>query len=223
VAEFEPPSGPLRPAVAGWLAGRPIVRAHPSDFGATEFNGRPDTDNRFSPIRAGRGVVPVLHGAADVAAAASETIVHTIPAAEGATRELRPRQVPLAPYVSWVWSTVACRRDLTLVSLRGDGFRRLGVTRAQLILGGRGDWPVTRRWAEALHRDAPHADGLWWTSRQAARRDAVMLFGRHRGRAGGVARSDLQVVAAPLPFLAPEGFERLSDAAIQLNVTLLLD
>ncbi len=206
-----------------WPAGRPIVRANPSEFGATEFDGRPDVDNRFSPIRAGRRALPVLYGAGDESAAASETIFHAVPAPEGATRELRPRQVAWAPYISWMWSTIACRRDLTLVSLRGDGLVRLGVTRSQLVLGGRRDWPITRLWAEALYGGAPHADGLWWTSRQAARRDAVLLFGRRRDRAGGVRRSELQVVVRPVPFLGPEGFERLCEVAIRLDITLLLD
>lgn len=206
-----------------WPAGRPIVRAHPSEFGATEFDNRANVENRFSPIRSGRSVLPVLYGAGDEAAAASETIFHTVPSPEGTTRDVRPRQVALAPYVSWVWSTFACRRDLTLVSLRGDGLSRIGVERSQLILGGRGDWPMTRLWAHALSGDAPYADGLWWTSRQAVRRDAVMLFGRRRGRAGGVTRGDLHVVVRPAPFLAPEGFERLCEVATRLDITLLLD
>lgn len=206
-----------------WAAGRPIVRAHPSEFGATEFDRRADAEARFSPLRFRGHVVPVLYGAGDAEAAASETVFHTVPAREGGTRELRPRQVALAPYVSWVWSTVRCHRDLALVSLRGEGLARLGTTRAQLIRCGRQDWPRTRQWAEALLAAAPHADGLWWTSRQATRRDAVMLFGRQRGRAGGVARRELEVVAPPLAFLTPAGFERLSGVAVRLDVTLVLD
>ncbi len=199
------------------------MRTHPSEFGATEFDNRADADNRFSPIRADSRVLPVLCGAGDEAAAASETIFHTVPAREGATREVRSRQVALSPYVSWVWSTVACRRDLTLASLRGDGLARLGAARSQLILSGRGDWPNTRRWAQGLYGDTPHADGLWWASRQAARCDAVMLFGRRQGRAGGVARSDLEVVVPPVPFLAPEGFERICQVATQLDIALLIE
>lgn len=198
------------------------MRAHPSEFGATEFDDRAAADNRFSPIRADRRVVPVLYGAGDEAAAASETIFHTVPAPEGGSQEVRPRQVALAPYVSWVWSTIACRRGLNLASLRGDGLARLGITRSHLILSGRADWPITRQWAEAIYRDAPNVDGLCWTSRQAARRDAVVLFGRRRSRAGGVSRTDIDVVAPPVPFLAPVGFERLCEVATRLEITLLL-
>lgn len=50
-----------------------------------------------------------------------------------------------------------------------------------------------------------------------------MLFARSEGRGGGVARRDLKVIAPPLPFLAPEGFERLCGVATRLDITLLLD
>lgn len=223
MADLEPPRRPLRPALDIWPAGRPIVRAHPSEFGATELDRRRDADNRFSPLRFRRRVVPVLYGAGDEEAAASETIFHTVPAREGTGREVRPRQVAMAPYVSWAWSTVACSRDLTLVSLRGDGVAALGTTRARLILGGRTSWPQTRVWAAALFADAPHADGLWWTSRQARRRDAVVLFGRRRGRAGGVARGELEVVVPPLPFLVPKGYELLCEVATRLDIAVLFD
>lgn len=129
----------------------------------------------------------------------------------------------MAPYVSWVWSTVACSRDLMLVSLRSDGVAALGTTRARLILGGRASWPQTRVWAATLFADAPHADGLWWTSRQARRRDAVLLFGRRRGRSGGIARGELEVVVPPLPFLAPKGYELLCEVATRLDITVLFD
>lgn len=199
------------------------MRAHPSEFGATEFDARAEADNRFSPILVGRRIVPVLYGAADAAAAASETIFHTVPAAEGSTQEVRPRQVTLGPYVSWVWSSIASRRDLTLVSMRGHALDQLGSSRSQLILSGRASWPITRQWSRALYGDAPDADGLWWSSRQAPRRDAIMLFGRRRGRSGGVARSVLEVVEPPVPFLAPQGYERLAEVANGLDITVLID
>ena len=97
------------------------------------------------------------------------------------------------------------------------------MTRSELVLSGRSEWPLTRQWAEALHRDAPDADGLWWNSRQAARRDVIMLFGRRRGRAGGVARAEIEVVDPPLPFIAPDGFDQLCEVATTLDVTLLVD
>lgn len=64
---------------------------------------------------------------------------------------------------------------------------------------------------------------LWWTSRQARRRDAVMLFGRRCGRSGGIARGELEVVVPSLPFLAPKGYELLCEVATRLDITVLFD
>lgn len=64
---------------------------------------------------------------------------------------------------------------------------------------------------------------LWWKSRQARRRDAVMLFGRRCGRSGGIARGELEVVVPLLPFLAPKGYELLCEVATRLDITVLFD
>jgi RES domain len=39
------------------------------------------------------------------------------------------------------------------------------------------DYPFTRAWAEALYERNPDAQGLYWTSRQENRAQALMLFG----------------------------------------------
>lgn len=211
----------LRPVLEAWPAGRPIVRAHPSTFGATEFNADPNTSGRFHPIRHGRRIVPVLYGAGDDTAAASETVFHTVPAPEGP--DVHPRQVALAPWLAWVWSTIAPRRDLHLISLRGNGLRTIGARRDELITSPRTTWPTTRTWAEALLTAAPDADGLRWTSRQTPRRDALVLFGKARGRTGGLQRTELEVVTPPVPFLSPTGLERLMATATSLDITLLVE
>ena len=211
----------LRPLLEAWPAGRPIIRVHPSTFGATEFNADPKTNGRFHPLRHGRRIVPVLYGAGDDAAAASETVFHTVPAPEGP--EVRPRQVALAPWLAWVWSTLAARRDLQLVSLRGNGLRAIGARRDELITSPRTAWPTARTWAEALLVAAPEADGLRWTSRQAPRRDALVLFGKTKGRTGGIQRAELEVVNPPVPFLSPAGLERLMATATKLDITLLIE
>lgn len=211
----------LRPVTELWPAGRSIVRAHPSTFGATEFNADPKANGRFHPLRSGRRIVPILYGAADDVAAASETVFHTVPAPEGT--EVRPRQVALAPWLAWVWSTVAARRDLRLISLRGQGLRVIGARREELITSPRTAWETTRSWAQALLDAAPDADGLRWTSRQAPRREALVLFGKTKDRTGGVQRSELDVVDPPVPFLSPTGLERLMLTATNLDITLLIE
>ena len=215
------PRADLNPRLVIWAAGRPIVRAHPSIFGSTEFDRRCDADSRFSTIHPNGRVQGVLYGADNQDAAASETIFHTVPADRPGTPDPRPRQIPLGPYESWMWSTIACGRDLVLVDLDSDGLQAIGTVREILILSGRRDYPQTRRWSEALWHAAPQADGLCWVSRQAPGRFALMLFEARDDRTGGVARHELFADGPPDPFFYPAGLDRLADLALRLNVTLV--
>jgi hypothetical protein len=217
----EEPTANLKPRLVVWPAGRPIVRAHPSIFGSTEFDRRPDGDSRFSTIRPNGIVQGVLYGAEDQDAAASETIFHTVPADRPGSPDPRPRQIPLGPYESWMWSTVACGHDLVLVELDSDGLEAIGTNRELLILSGRRDYPRTRRWSEALWHAAPQADGLYWVSRQSVGKVAVMLFETRDDRPGGVARHELFADGAPDPFFYPARLARLADLASRLNITLV--
>ena len=54
---------------------------------------------------------------------------------------------------------------------------KLGTTRKQLIDTEKDQYPATRKWAVALHRQCPQAHGLSWVSRQDDSARAVMLFG----------------------------------------------
>jgi len=54
---------------------------------------------------------------------------------------------------------------------------KLGITRKQLIDTEKDQYPATRKWAEALHRQYPDAQGLSWVSRQDDSARAVVLFG----------------------------------------------
>lgn len=215
-----PPLG-LTPQFRLWEAGRPIIRAHPSTFGSTEFDRRPDADSRWSSIAPDGRVQGVLYGAADHHAAASETIFHTVPDPDRPDADMLPRQVPLGPYQAWVWSVLACERALRLVDLGDSGLSAIGATRQELILSGRRDYPTTRRWSEALWHVAPEADGLYWDSRQAPGRVALMLFEARDDRPGGVARSELFADGPPDPFFYPDGLERLSVLAAELDITLV--
>lgn len=215
------PGTDLLPRITIWAAGRPIVRAHPSIFGSTEFDRRPDADSRFSTIRPNGIVQGVLYGAEDQDAAASETIFHTVPADRPGAPDPRPRQVPLGPYEPWMWSTIACGRDLVLVDLDTDGLDTIGNNRDLLILSGRLDYPRTRRWSEVIWHAAPQADGFCWVSRQAPEKLAVMLFEARDDRTGGVARHELFADGPPDPFFYPAGLARLADLALRLNITLV--
>lgn len=215
------PGPDLQPRFTTWAAGRPIVRAHPSLFNSTEFDRRPDAESRFSTIQPNGVVQGVLYGADDHDAAASETVFHTVPADESELRDARPRQILLGPYEAWMWSMIACSRDLRLVDLDGDGLTAIGTTREELILSGRREYAETRRWSEAIWRAAPDADGLRWMSRQAADRSAIMLLEAQDDRPGGVTRHELFADGPPDPFFYPDGLARLAGLALRLNITLV--
>ncbi len=216
------PGQGLRPREHLWPAGHSIVRAHPSEFGSTEFDRREDANARFSPVRPAGLVQGVLYGASGHNGAASETVFHTVPAPEPASPERRPRQVALGPYKSWVWSVLVCRRDLRLVDLDDAGLTDLGTTRDELVLSGRLDYPVTRQWSLALWHAAPWADGLLWSSRQDPGSAALMLFEKRDDRRGGVERRELSADGPPDPLFYPEGLERLYQLATRLDITIVV-
>ncbi len=216
------PGEDLKPRLVTWEAGRSIVRAHSSTFGSTEFDRRDDANARFSSIHPAGAVQGVLYGAVDHDAAASETVFHTVPADDGTTADVRPRQVPLGPFEPWTWSSITCGRHLRLVELDGAGLAAVGSNREELILSGRHDYPITRRWADALWHAAPAADGLYWISRQAPGRPALMLYEASDHRPGGVARHELFAGGPPDPSFYPDGLERLFQLAIRLNITIVV-
>ena len=72
-------------------------------------------------------------------------------------------------------------QSLDLVDLASVPLRKLGIARAQLIDSEKDHYPLTRRWAEAIHRQCPQAQGLSWISRQDDAARAVMLFGDRIG------------------------------------------
>jgi hypothetical protein len=198
-----------------WVAGRPFVRAHSHAFGSTEFDERLGASARWSPVRTRAGdLVPVVYAGGDDFAAAAETVFRY--REDGS----RPPRVPLGRYASWGWSTVACRHDLALVELAGDGLDALGVTSVDLLGGGPSTYPATHRWAVALLTALPEVDGIVWQSRQADGRDAIALFGSCRSRAGP-GREDLEALGPTIPFATPPGLQRLRQIASAIGSTVV--
>jgi hypothetical protein len=74
-------------------------------------------------------------------------------------------------------SELRTARDLRLVDLSSVALRKLGVPRKQLIDTEKDQYPATRQWAEAIHRQCPEAQGLSWVSRQDDSARAFVLFG----------------------------------------------
>lgn len=216
-----PPPG-LLPAFRAWPAGYSIVRTNSSIFGSTEFDRRADADARWSSISPNGLVQGVLYGASGQDSAASETLFHTVAPKDNTGADRRPRQIFLGPYEPWVWSTVACGRELNLVDLGDDGLAGLGTTREELVLSGRLDYARTRAWAEALWHAAPDADGLYWESRQAPGQAALVLFEKRDDRPGGVARHELYADGPPDPLFYPQGLERLYQLGNKLDITIVI-
>lgn len=79
-------------------------------------------------------------------------------------------------------STIQVEQELQCVDLGSVPLRKLGVTRKQLIDTEKDQYPATRKWAEAIHRQCPQAQGLSWVSRQDDSARAVVLFADLLGR-----------------------------------------
>jgi RES domain-containing protein len=192
-----------------WPGGRGIVRCHDSRFGATEFN--PGSGHgRFHPFQSSRGtVVPTLYGASSLDGALSESIFHNVPV-RGSDRAVRHSSLR-----SMQVSTVAARRDLTLIQLHGHGLGKLGVSRAELIDSEVRQYARTAAWAAALHVRQRSADGLIWVSRKFDTAFALVLFGDR------VDRGDLEVIEPPLPLFLGEGYAEIQNRAGLAGIIVL--
>lgn len=172
------PAARLNPLFDGWPAGRVIHVVHDTAFAPESFNpgvdaaGQPRKPTRFAPIRDAAGkVVPYLYGGSTLDCAIFETVFHEVPVAAA------DKFVDLDGFAQRGHGQVVPRRDLRLVDLTSEGLHRLKVPKEELTIGPARDYPLTARWAEALHRQCPDADGLLWMSRQRDRDHALLLFG----------------------------------------------
>jgi hypothetical protein len=112
-------------------------------------------------------------------------------------------------------STVAARRDLTLIQLHGHGLRRLGASRAELIDSEVWQYARTAAWAAALHFRREGADGLIWVSRKFDTAFALVLFGDR------VVRSDIEVIEHPLPLFLGDGYAEIQRIAGLASITII--
>jgi hypothetical protein len=195
--------------VETWAGGLGIVRCHDSRFGATEFN--PGLGHgRFHPFEDSRGrQVPTLYGASSLDGCLAETVFHQVPV-RGPEKLIR--RLSLRPMLV---STIAARRDLTLIQLHGHGLTRLGVSHAELIDAEARRYSRTAAWAAALHARMDGADGLVWVSRKHDTSFALVLFGDR------VVRGDLEVVDPPLPLFLGPGYAEVQRVADQAGITIL--
>lgn len=192
------------------LAGTRLVRVHDRDFEELEFNSSPRPSARFRPID--NPVVPTLYAGLDEHVAIAEGLFHDVP-----VRPEMVRQYPLAGLDGRVISELAPTRELTLIALHGYGLQRLGLTHGELIETPAAAYAWTARWAQALHRAAPRADGLIWMSRRFTGRSALMLW---QG-AGRVALGDLAIAERARPLWEGAGRELVLETASRAAIRLI--
>jgi hypothetical protein len=198
--------------VEKWPRDTGIVRCHDSRFGATEFN--PGLGHgRFHPFQDSRGaVVPALYGASHLDGSLSESVFHDVPLRGSGKREIS--HSALRPLLV---STIAARRDLTLIQLHSHGLTRLGISRTELIDSEARQYSRTVAWAAALHARQEEADGLIWVSRKFDTSFALVLFGDR------VLRSDLSVVEPPVPLFLGSGYAEVQRIAELAGISILLE
>jgi hypothetical protein len=184
------------------------VRCHDTRFGATEFNRTP-SPGRFRPVRSKGRTVGTVYGAEDDAGSIAESVFRPVPVRTAVRQVGRARLVPI------MISTLASSRTLRLASLHGNGLRRVGATRAQLIDSEADQYPALAAWGQALHDCPAKPDGIVWRSRHYDDSYAFMLFGDR------VRRKELHVVEPPLPLAVGVGLERVMELAEQADITII--
>ncbi len=155
------------------LAQRQVLhRVHQDQYHAHQFNPGVQGNARFSPIHDGQGKpIPTLYGGTTMDCALMESVFHDVPHTSGF------KSFDRGKLVRQMHSTVELTQPLQVVDLASVPLRKLGVTRKQLIDTEKDQYPVTRKWAETIHRQCSRAQGLSWVSRQDDSARAVVLFG----------------------------------------------
>jgi len=171
-AHTPPPPDELHVTLTALAQGAVLHRVHQSKYAADRFNPGVQGNARFSPILDAQGnPVPTLYGGTTMACALMETVFHDVPHSAGF------KSFDKGKLVAQVHSTVRVEQALQLVDLASVPLRKLGVTRKQLIETEKDQYPATRKWAVAIRRQCPQAQGLTWVSRQDDSARAVVLFG----------------------------------------------
>lgn len=152
--------------------GQVLHRVHQDQYRADQFNPGVRGNARFSPIQDDQGQpIPTLYGGTTIDCALMETVFHDVPHTAGF------KTFDKGKLAGQVHSTVEIVQSLQVVDLASVPLRKLGITRKQLIDTEKDQYPASRQWAEALHRQCPEAQGLSWVSRQDDSARAVVLFG----------------------------------------------
>jgi hypothetical protein len=166
------PGQALDATLIEWGKDKTFYRVHHERFRGDDFNPTRRGNTRFSPIYDPSGaVIPTLYAGSTLDCALMETVFHDVPYKPGFKR------ISLSVLDGQVRSVITFKRNLQLIDLGTIALHKLAIKRNQLIDTTKAHYPRTRRWAEALYKKVPKAQGLRWTSRQDDRGHAVVLFG----------------------------------------------
>jgi hypothetical protein len=171
------PTTPLPPArldatLTELPTGQVLHRVHQDRYLADQFNPGVHGNARFSPIQnEQKQPIPTLYGGTTMVCALMETVFHDVPHTAGF------KTFDKGKLAGQVHSTLEFVQSVKVVDLSSVPLRKMGITRKQLIDTEKDQYPATRKWAEALHRQYPDAQGLSWVSRQDDSARAVVLFG----------------------------------------------
>jgi hypothetical protein len=153
-------------------SGTALHRIYSSDYAGNAFSPAYKKLNRFSPIFDARGeIVPVLYAASSRAGAIYETLFHNA-AVKGSRYKSLPLKSLNKHYGTWV-----TQRTLNLATFHAPDLAKYGLTIDQLTATNAMYYPLTARWAEAIHRANPAVEGLEWTSYRAGPERAYVFFG----------------------------------------------
>lgn len=166
-----PPTS-LNVSTMKWSLDTIIHRVHQNKYAGDQFNPGLSGNARFSPIKDAWGEpIPTLYGGCTFECAAMETVFHDIPFAPGL------KTFDKTKLTGQVHSQVKPGADLVLADFRNKALRKLGVARSQIIDTEKDQYPMTRQWAEAIHRQCPDVQGICWISRQDDSAQALIVFG----------------------------------------------
>ena len=194
-----------------WVEGKPIIRCHHIEMGATEFNTTA-VSRRFRPVACAAGTAATIYGADLDQGALSETVFHDVPV-RGTARRVQRRAL-----IHMVLSSITPTRDLRLIQLHGAGLSRLQVTHGELIETSSRQYPRTAMWAQALYDCNPVFDGLIWRSRQFNDSYALMLWAERVDR---FTHLKFDRNKPPLPLYLGEGLEKVQQLADDCGITVI--
>lgn len=141
-------------------AGHSLFRVHRQQFAGDSFNNTVQGNARFSPIFDPQGrLIPTLYAGDVTRVALCEVIFHDIDISQSAI------VYPVKALAAFRHSQLVTTAPMQLASLDLASLVKMRVDK-KLIHSDASEYKITRQWAEAVHHQYPHIQGLTWPSRQ---------------------------------------------------------